>query len=144
MYHNIPDMLTSSLLKTSHREKNWSTLSVSVSTKSIPEVSGSWAGAPKTYTDIGARTNTTADRDNMLLTHHHQLMVRPLLQPILRKYAARKESFLLPPPPDGIQVVGLDCVQRCHAADAGIPFLWWQTIDSPRPDNVKGGAKVFL
>ncbi|KAG8266483.1 hypothetical protein J6590_071437 [Homalodisca vitripennis] len=41
----LPDMDTSSLLKTNQREKKWSTASLAVSSPSIPVVLGSWVTA---------------------------------------------------------------------------------------------------
>lgn len=67
-FQNIPDILTSSLLKTSHSEKNWSTLRLSVSTKSIPEVSGSWGGAPVTDMRTRAKTSASTGGEPMLHT----------------------------------------------------------------------------
>lgn len=55
----LPDILTSSLLKTSHREKKWSTPKLSVSCPSIPVVLGSWR-SPKLV--LSTLKNNTPNR----------------------------------------------------------------------------------
>jgi hypothetical protein len=123
------------LLKTSHREKNWSTLRLSVSTKSIPEVSGSSGEALVTDTDTKAKTNARILRGTMLAAHFYlrgNYFITDGQSTCAgdpKEVLSQEGKFLLSPLPhpipllDGKQEVELDCIQRCHAADTGIPLL---------------------